>query len=90
MIKTTHLSDEPKVMIPFALFLKLICFGECTGITFIDLLKWLSAQTNVSNATEWAKVLHGRTAGVHTAVFKVQSGSGSPCRHVRSRTEAVL
>ncbi|MDR3141172.1 MAG: IS982 family transposase [Tannerellaceae bacterium] len=30
---------ERKVMIPFALFLKLICFGECTGITFIDSTK---------------------------------------------------
>ncbi|MDR1517798.1 MAG: IS982 family transposase [Dysgonamonadaceae bacterium] len=27
---------ERKVMIPFALFLKLICFGGCTGIAFID------------------------------------------------------
>ncbi|MDR1055809.1 MAG: transposase [Prevotellaceae bacterium] len=26
-------------MIPFALFLKLVCFGECTGITFIDSAK---------------------------------------------------
>ena len=26
-------------MIPFALFLKLICFGQCTGITFIDSTK---------------------------------------------------
>ena len=30
---------ERKVMIPFALFLKLICFGQCTGITFIDSTK---------------------------------------------------
>jgi hypothetical protein len=27
---------ERKVMIPFALFLKLICFGGCTGTAFID------------------------------------------------------
>jgi hypothetical protein len=30
---------ERKVMIPFVLFLKLICFGKCTGITFIDSTK---------------------------------------------------
>jgi hypothetical protein len=30
---------ERKVMLHFALFLKLICFGECTGITFIDSTK---------------------------------------------------
>jgi hypothetical protein len=30
---------ERKVIIPFALFLKLICFGQCTGITFIDSTK---------------------------------------------------
>ena len=30
---------EKKVLIPFALFLKLICFGQCTGITFIDSTK---------------------------------------------------
>jgi hypothetical protein len=30
---------ERKVMLPFALFLKLICFGKCTGITFIDSTK---------------------------------------------------
>ena len=27
---------ERKVMIPMMLFLKLICFGQCTGITFVD------------------------------------------------------
>ncbi|MDR1368556.1 MAG: IS982 family transposase [Dysgonamonadaceae bacterium] len=30
---------ERKIIIPFALFLKLICFGQCTGITFIDSTK---------------------------------------------------
>lgn len=30
---------ERKVIIPFALFLKLTCFGQCTGITFIDSTK---------------------------------------------------
>jgi hypothetical protein len=30
---------QRKVLIPLALFLKLICFGECTGITFIDSTK---------------------------------------------------
>jgi hypothetical protein len=30
---------QRKVMFPFALFLKLVCFGECTGITFIDSTK---------------------------------------------------
>jgi hypothetical protein len=30
---------ERKVMLPFALFLKLICFRQCTGITFIDSTK---------------------------------------------------
>jgi hypothetical protein len=36
---TRSVEIERKVMIPFALFLKLICFGECTGITFIDSTK---------------------------------------------------
>ncbi|KAA6311987.1 hypothetical protein EZS27_037001, partial [termite gut metagenome] len=27
---------QSKVFIPFVLFLKLICFGECTGITYVD------------------------------------------------------
>lgn len=27
---------ESKVFIPLVLFLKLICFGECTGITYVD------------------------------------------------------
>jgi hypothetical protein len=30
---------EHRVMIPMPLFLKLICFGECTGITFVDSTK---------------------------------------------------
>jgi hypothetical protein len=30
---------EHRVMIPLMLFLKLICFGECTGITFVDSTK---------------------------------------------------
>jgi hypothetical protein len=30
---------EHKVLIPMILFLKLICFGECTGITFVDSTK---------------------------------------------------
>jgi hypothetical protein len=30
---------EHKVMIPMILFLKLVCFGECTGITFVDSTK---------------------------------------------------
>ena len=30
---------EHKVLIPMVLFLKLICFGECTGITFVDSTK---------------------------------------------------
>jgi hypothetical protein len=33
---------ERKVMIPFALFLKLICFGECTGITYYEYMLKLS------------------------------------------------
>ncbi|MDL2262160.1 IS982 family transposase [Bacteroidales bacterium OttesenSCG-928-I21] len=27
---------EHKILIPLLLFLKLVCFGECTGITFVD------------------------------------------------------
>ncbi|KAA6308388.1 hypothetical protein EZS27_039935, partial [termite gut metagenome] len=27
---------QSKVFIPFVLFLKLICFGQCTGITYVD------------------------------------------------------
>lgn len=30
---------EHRIMIPLLLFLKLICFGECTGITFVDSTK---------------------------------------------------
>jgi len=30
---------EYRVMIPMMLFLKLVCFGECTGITFVDSTK---------------------------------------------------
>lgn len=30
---------QHRTFIPFVLFLKLICFGECTGITFIDSTK---------------------------------------------------
>jgi hypothetical protein len=30
---------EHRVMIPLLLFLKLVCFGECTGITFVDSTK---------------------------------------------------
>lgn len=30
---------EHKVLVPMILFLKLICFGECTGITFVDSTK---------------------------------------------------
>jgi hypothetical protein len=30
---------ERKVMLPLALFLQLVCLGECTGITFIDSTK---------------------------------------------------
>jgi hypothetical protein len=30
---------ERRVMVPMILFLKLICFGECTGITFVDSTK---------------------------------------------------
>lgn len=30
---------EHKVMIPLLMFLKLICFGKCTGITFVDSTK---------------------------------------------------
>jgi hypothetical protein len=30
---------EHRVMIPVMMFLKLICFGECTGITFVDSTK---------------------------------------------------
>ena len=30
---------EHKVMVPLLMFLKLICFGECTGITFVDSTK---------------------------------------------------
>lgn len=33
------IQEESKVFIAFALFLKLICFGECTGITFVDSTK---------------------------------------------------
>ncbi|KAA6316611.1 hypothetical protein EZS27_033102 [termite gut metagenome] len=27
---------ESKVFIPFVFFLKLICFGQCTGITYVE------------------------------------------------------
>jgi hypothetical protein len=30
---------EPKVFVPLVLFLKLICFGKCTGITYVDSTK---------------------------------------------------
>ena len=30
---------EHKVTVPMVLFLKLVCFGECTGITFVDSTK---------------------------------------------------
>jgi hypothetical protein len=30
---------EHRVMIPMVLFLKLVCFGQCTGITFVDSTK---------------------------------------------------
>jgi hypothetical protein len=30
---------ERRVMVPLLLFLKLICFGQCTGITFVDSTK---------------------------------------------------
>lgn len=30
---------ENKLLVPFALFLKLVCFGECTGITYADSTK---------------------------------------------------
>lgn len=30
---------EHKIAVPMVLFLKLICFGECTGITFVDSTK---------------------------------------------------
>ena len=30
---------EHRVMVPLLMFLKLICFGECTGITFVDSTK---------------------------------------------------
>lgn len=30
---------ESRLFVPFALFLKLVCFGECTGITYVDSTK---------------------------------------------------
>lgn len=47
---------ESRVAIPMILMLKLLCFGECTGITYVDITCIPCVITNGSSVTKFSKM----------------------------------